>query len=172
MRKARQLLEGALEGLKPFRDPQGMNFIQNELGHVLLAIGDSSGASLLFNEARQAVLDKGLLPLVCESVAGLAASALAQGQYEDARTHVTEAWDYLKVHGGAAMENPSAAYGICAEVFEALGEQENARLALEAGHQALVEKADTINIPEWRQSFLENVPENRALLEMWERRKV
>jgi hypothetical protein len=43
--------------------------------------------------------------------------------------------------------------------------------ALERGHQALMELADTINVPEWRQSFLENVPNHRAIKEMWERRK-
>ncbi len=26
-----------------------------------------------------------------------------------------------------------------------------------------------INVPEWRQSFLEEVPYHRALLEMWEK---
>jgi len=31
--------------------------------------------------------------------------------------------------------------------------------------------ADKINVPAWRQSFLENVPDNRAIMEMWERRK-
>jgi len=58
-----------------------------------------------------------------------------------------------------------------AEVLEALGEEQAAREALESGHQALMEKADSIGRPEWRQSFLENVPENRALMEIWERRK-
>jgi len=35
----------------------------------------------------------------------------------------------------------------------------------------LMEFANTINVPEWRQSFLENVPDHRALIEMWERSK-
>jgi hypothetical protein len=35
-----------------------------------------------------------------------------------------------------------------------------------------MKKADTLTVPGWRQSFLENVPDNRALVEMWERRKV
>ncbi len=171
LRKARQLLEQALEGLAPFRDPEGLSFIHNELGHVLLAIGDLSGATVRFSEARRIAAENNLLALAREAVAGLAACALAEGRYEDARKYVAEVWDYLQAHGGAVMENPSTAYRICSEVFEALGERENARLALHAGHQALVDKADMINMPEWRQSFLENVPENRAIMEMWERLK-
>ena len=170
LRKARSLLEGALEQLRLFQDGQGIIFALNQLGLVLLGIGDSSGASRCYNESHQLALEKELLPLACEAAAGLAACAAAQGDFEQARTSVQTAWDYLKNHGWAAMENPATAYRTCAEVFEALGEEASAREVLENGHQALIEKADLIDKPEWRQSFLENVPENRALMEMWERR--
>jgi len=32
----------------------------------------------------------------------------------------------------------------------------------------LMERADKISDPDWRKSFLENVPEHLALIEMWE----
>jgi class 3 adenylate cyclase/tetratricopeptide (TPR) repeat protein len=172
LRKARRLLEDALEELRRFQDHWGMVFVLHQLGLVLLAIGDASGASRCFTESHQMALEKGLLPFACESAAGLAASAAAQGQLEQARTSVQEAWDYLKAHGWAVLENPATAYRNCAEVLEALGDEQAAQEALESGHQALMEKADSIDKPEWRQSFLENVPENRALMEMWERRKL
>ena len=70
------------------------------------------------------------------------------------------------------MSNPIWFFGTCVEVFDALGDEEKAREAIEAGHRMVTEMADTIHVPEWRQSFLENVPENRALMEMWERRKL
>jgi hypothetical protein len=69
------------------------------------------------------------------------------------------------------MGDPSWFYHTCAEVFDALGEAENARAAIESGHQALMEVADTITEPAWRKSFLENSPDNRAIMELWERRK-
>ena len=69
------------------------------------------------------------------------------------------------------MENPPLFFRACAEVFDALGEAENVQAAIESGHQAIIETADTINLPEWRRSFLENNPQNRAVMEMWERRK-
>ncbi len=67
------------------------------------------------------------------------------------------------------LSNPGATYLHCAEVFEALGERENCQAVLDLAHRLFMEMADQIDVPEWRQSFLENIPENRALMEMWER---
>jgi tetratricopeptide (TPR) repeat protein len=172
LRRARQLLEQALLEFTPSRDPFGISFMLNELGLVLLAIGDVSGASRHFSEARQLSLSKELLSSAFEASSGLAACSVALGQLDEARTYVQETWEHLKTRGSAMMENPAKAYHTCCEVFEALGEAENTRTALESGYQALMEKADTMNVPGWRQSFLENVPDNRALVEMWERRKL
>ena len=69
------------------------------------------------------------------------------------------------------MGSPGRVYLSCVETFDALGEAENLQAVLESGHQALMEIADKINVPAWRQLFLEKVPENQAFLEMWERRK-
>jgi hypothetical protein len=94
-----------------------------------------------------------------------------QGQLDEARSHVHAAWDYLKEHPWVGFNHPGMVYRTCAETFDALGEIENVRAVLENGRRALMEVADKINVPEWRQSFLENVPEHRAVMEMWERRK-
>jgi tetratricopeptide (TPR) repeat protein len=169
LRKARSLLENSLEQARLFQDGQGMIFTLDLLGLVLLGIGDVSGASRCYSESHQLAMEKELLPLACEAAAGRAACAAAQGDLVQARIYVQEAWDYLKKHGWAATENPATAYRTCSEVFEALGEQASAREVLESGHQALIEKADKIDKHDWRQSFLENVPENRALLDLWER---
>jgi hypothetical protein len=120
----------------------------------------------------QMPLGKGLTAPACEAASYLAACAVAQGQPDEARTYVHEAWEYLKTRGSGMMENPAKTNHTCIEVFEALGETENARAALESGYQALMQKADTLTVPEWRRSCLENVPDNRALMEMWERGKV
>jgi hypothetical protein len=39
----------------------------------------------------------------------------------------------------------------------------------EAGYRALMELADKLSNPEWRRSFLENVPANRAIV-AWRQR--
>ena len=70
------------------------------------------------------------------------------------------------------MSNPGAVYRICAEIFDALGEPENTQAVLEIAHQALLDYAANINVPAWRQSLLENVPDHRAIMEMWERARL
>jgi tetratricopeptide (TPR) repeat protein len=172
LRNARQWMEQALQEFSPTRDARGMVGALDGSGLVLLAMGDAPGASRRFTEARELALSQGLAARVCEMTSRLAACAVLQGRLDEARSHVHEAWDYLKEHGWVGMDNPGMTYRICAETFEALGEAENLQAVLERGHQAFMEVADKINVPAWRQSFLENVPENRAFLEMWERRKV
>jgi class 3 adenylate cyclase/tetratricopeptide (TPR) repeat protein len=171
LRKARQLTEQALLEISPSQDARGKFFVAQSLGYVLLAMGDAPGAARHFAEASASALNHGIPALACSATAGLAACAVQQGQLDEARKFALEAWDYLKEHGWVGVDNPGTVYRSCAETFDALGEAENVQAVLEGGHQALMEAADTINVPEWRQSFFENVPDNRALMEMWERRK-
>jgi tetratricopeptide (TPR) repeat protein len=171
LRKARQLAEEALQEISPSQDARGKVFALESLGLVLLTMGDASGSSRRFTEARELAMSQELIALAWESTAGLAACAVMQGQLDEARKYVHQAWDYLKPHGWLGMNNPGTVYRFCAETFDALGEADNAWAVIESGHQALLEVAEKINVPAWRQSFLENVPDQRAIMEMWERRK-
>jgi len=171
LRKARELSEQALQEVSPSQDARGKVFALGDLGYVLLAMGDTPSAARRFSEAREIALSHGLPALACEPTGGLAACAVLQGQLDEARKYVHESWDHLKEHGWLGISNPGTIYRLCAETFEALGENENTQAVIESGFQALMEVADKINVPEWRQSFLENVPDHRALMEMWERRK-
>ena len=172
LRSAHQLAEQALQEIFPTQDARGKVFALEDLGWVLLAMGDAPGAARPFNEARELALSHGLTALLYESTAGLAACAVQQGQLDEARQYVHEAWEYLKVHGWMGMGNPGKIYLICAETFDAIGEEENVQAVIEIGHSELIKVADRNNIPVWRQSFLENVPDHRAIMEMWERRKL
>ena len=140
------------------------------LGCVLLAMGDAPSAARRFTRARELAASQKFPALVCETAAGLAACAILQGQLDEAGNYVHEAWEYLKEDGWLGLNNPSLVYRLCAETFGALGNLENARAVLESGRQAILEVADKIQSPAWRQSYLENVPDNRAIIEMWERR--
>jgi len=171
LRQAHQLSEQALQEISLSQDTRGKVAVLDILGRVLLAIGDVPGASRRFSEAYKLALSKGKVALTCGTISFLAVSAVMQGQLDEAREYVLEAWDYLKEHGRVGMNCPMIVFINCAETFDALGDEEHLQVALEIGHQTLMELADTINVPAWRQSFLENVPENRAIMEMWERRK-
>ncbi|MEJ2748891.1 MAG: hypothetical protein P8183_13455, partial [Anaerolineae bacterium] len=65
---------------------------------------------------------------------------------------------------------PSLAYGCVADVLGAV-EISNTSLheVIEMGYRDLMERAEKISDADWRQSFLENVAENKAVVERWER---
>jgi tetratricopeptide (TPR) repeat protein len=172
LRKALQLTEQALEEISPTQDARGKIFVLNNLGRVLQAMRDAPGASRRFTEACQLAMSHGHIALVCESTTGLAACAIMQGQLDEARKNVQEAWDYLKEHGWMGMGLPGYVYRTCAEIFDALDDAENSWAVIESGYQAIMDVVNEKNIPTWRQSFLENVPDHRWIMEMWESRKL
>jgi eukaryotic-like serine/threonine-protein kinase len=169
LRRARQLAEEALQELSPSQDAWGQVYALLDLAYVLTAMGDAPGAARRFTEARELSLSHHAPALVSQCASGLAACSVMQGQLDEARQEVGEAWDYLKEHGWIGMANPVMVYRACAETFDALGEAESAQAVIESAHQALLDYAEKINVPAWRQSFIENVPDNRAMMEMWER---
>jgi len=172
LRKARQMQEQAMQEMSPSQDIWGKIGILVGSGTVFLKMGDPSGAARRFNEAYELAKNLGSTPGECDAAAGLAACALMQGLLDEARKYANEAWDNLKAHGLVALENPAIVYRDCAEVFEALGDEASFKAVLESGYQALMEVANKITLPEWRQSFLENETENRAFMELWERSKL
>ncbi len=172
LRKARQLEEQALQNIIPTQDMRGLMGVTDNLGRILLAMGDTASAARRFTEARDLALSQGRMFSVCKASANLAACAIAQGQLDLARTYVHETWDYMKEHGRALWSWTSPGiYRRCAETFDALGDEENLQAVLNAGYKVFMDAADAINVPAWRQSFLENEPDVRAFMEMWERRK-
>jgi class 3 adenylate cyclase/tetratricopeptide (TPR) repeat protein len=172
LRKARQLMEQALHEISPSGDTRGKVYTLINLGCVLLAMGDATGAARRLIEARELALKHNMAALACEATTGLAASAVMQGQLDEARNYAGEAWNYLKEQGWLGMDIPIRAYRSLTETFDSLGEAEISQAVVESGHQALIEVAATINVPEWRQSLLENVPDHRTIMEMWERMKL
>lgn len=169
LRKAQQFTDQALQEISPSKDARGKIFVLNILGRVLVAMGDLNSASRRFKEGCDLAASHDLVAQVCESKTGLAACAVMQGLLDEAKMYLHEAWDYLKEHGWVGTGSPGYVYRACAETFDALGDRENYQAVIESGHQALLDVADTKDIPAWRQSFLENVPDHRAIMEMWER---
>ena len=172
LRQASQMAEQALQEISPSKDARGKSFTLILLGCILLAMGDAPGAFRRLKDAHDLALSHQLAATVSESNAGLAACAVMQGQLDEAWKYVHAAWDYLKEHGWIGMGSPGKVYRTCAEVFDALGDVENLQQTIEIGYLEVMKVADLRNnMPDWRRSFLENVPDHRAIVEMWERRK-
>ncbi|MEW5957004.1 MAG: AAA family ATPase [Chloroflexota bacterium] len=97
---------------------------------------------------------------------------LALGRREEAQQLATEVWAFLRERSAEGIELLSLVYLYLANVFNGVETFESAGLAgevIEAGYRELMRIAHKISDPQWRQSFLENVPENRSLVERWER---
>jgi tetratricopeptide (TPR) repeat protein len=169
-RTAQQLLEKAHPVLQAIGETFGLAIRPSYLALSQEQLGDLSDAMGSFEEAKLALEDLGLHGYARDCMAGMARCALAQGFNEKALQHASELWDHLEKHGVAGMEFPISAYVICAEVFDALGEGKKSGKAVEAGYRELKARADKIGDTEWRKRYMENVPEHRAIREMWDRR--
>jgi class 3 adenylate cyclase/predicted ATPase len=166
-RNARRLLDQALSEMTIIGDVFGRAGTLEYLGLVMEQAGDVAGAEKRFAEAKDAFTKVGALGIVNDALAGLGRCALAQGHLDEARRLAAELWSALGT-GRAKGEFPLLGYQTCADLFDALGEGEQARAAVEAGHRELMARADKISDPEWRKAFLSDVPEHRAIVDMWE----
>lgn len=167
-RAARRILDQSLADMVAVDDNFGRAATLGYLGYVLEQSGDVAGAERRFEESRGIFTDLGALGPAADAWAGLARCNLAQGRLNEARRDATEIWTYLSEHGTEGLESPVWVYQTCADIFDAVGDRDRTRAAVEAGHRELMERAGKISDPEWRRSYLENVAEHRAVLEMRE----
>lgn len=170
LRKARQLAEQGLQLSLPTQDARGQSALLIELGLTQLAMGDAVGARRRFGEGKELAGAHGLPSLEAECMAGLAACAVMRGQLDEAETYGREAWSYFKSHGWTGISQPGLAYLECAEAFDALGDEASLQEVLEIGHKNFVHVVATMPEGAWRKTFLEDVPQNRAFMQMWETR--
>jgi predicted ATPase/class 3 adenylate cyclase len=129
-----------------------------------------SGAIESYRTALDIFMEAGLEGYVLDTTAGLARCKQAMGTEDEAIDHAQKLWEYLQEQGTKGLEFPIMAYQTCASIFNALGEGKKSKIVLEEGWNELMSRADKISDASWRESFLENVPEHRALSEMWDRR--
>jgi hypothetical protein len=106
-----------------------------------------------------------------EAQAVVARVALAEGRTDEAQQLARAVWTYLGEHGAEAVEFPALAFVCIADVFSA-GDVSESEAVIEAGYGELMQRAARISSTEWRQSFLENVAGNRAIVERRERNKL
>ncbi|MGE5141468.1 MAG: tetratricopeptide repeat protein, partial [Rudaea sp.] len=168
-RQALAFLEDALREARAMNLEFEQAVALEELGVVLASLGDIPRAEQRYLEARAMAQAMNHLALAQEGTAGLGHCALEQGRLDQARQFALETWEYLEQHGAKNMEHPMRPFGICADIFDALGESELSRAVVEAGYRELMTRANKISNPEWRASYLENDPFNRELVALWER---
>ena len=132
-------------------------------------VGDYTKAKADFEGGYEEFLEMDFKANAFDSLAGITRCSLNLGQLDEAKQCAKELWKYLEKTGSSGMELPILAYLTCADVFQEVGDGENYAAATHEGYVVLMEMAGKISDPDMRRSFLENVPEHRTMVEMWDR---
>lgn len=161
-------LEHCLPELKAINDVFGHAVGQTYAALAMERSGLINEALAGFEQAAATLSEIGALGYKQDAEAGIARCLLALNNIEAALRFAEPLWNYLQQQSRAGIEFPILGYQTCADVFAATGQELLARHAIEAGCQELMERAGKISIPEWRQSFLEQIPEHRRIQARWE----
>jgi len=131
------------------------------LASVLAQAGELERAE---REAVTAVEGLGEAPPLCAYAHGVVAeAALARGAPERALGHARQAMTILESLGGIE-EGESLVRLVHVGALEATGDHDGARVALAEAVSRLLARANHLQNPALRQSFLEGVPENARTL--------
>lgn len=164
---ARVLLEEGLAEAQSVGDGRLQADVYKALAYVRERLGDPIGAVRAFEECKRYAERLQAVPLAMEATAGLARLALKANELGVTQSLAQTVWNYVGEHGMDSL--PFEAHLACAEVFTALGDLSAARGTVEGGYRELIARSYKIKEPEWRRSFLENVPEHKRLLGLWQR---
>lgn len=168
---ARTHFEQALTMQREIGDRHGEGFTLTHLGYTLYEVGDLSAATALFQQAYELRTALHEESHALDSLAGLARSALAQGDLPTALERVEQCLTWLQTQGVDGIEFPILVYLICYQTLSAVSPTSTTFLAgtvLEQGYSLLQERATKIQDSTLRSQFLENVWFNRELRRCWE----
>jgi hypothetical protein len=97
----------------------------------------------------------------------LARAHLALGDPATALDYARQALSILHECGGQGPEYPQHDYLTCYQVLAAAQEEDKAREALLSAYDLLAAQSQRISDADLRRSFLERVPQNRAIVEAY-----
>jgi predicted ATPase/class 3 adenylate cyclase len=159
-----QMLQLSLAKLEAIGDQMGLASRQFYLALACEKAGDFSEATVQFEAAQAAFKLLGATAQMLDAQAGLARLALQRGDLPQAKQCASQINAYLKEHGPQGLELPILTYLTCARVFQEMGDALQLNQVLDQGRRELQTRLDRISDAGWREIFLEEVPENRALM--------
>lgn len=162
--EAERFCREALDAVEELGEQHVRTNALTNLGHALAALGDLAGAAAAHRDALTARRAAGEKTRALENLAGLGEIALLGGDLVQAQQHVEEILAYLAIHTTDGAEEPLRIYLACYRVLQA-SHDPRAPDVLETARRLLAARAARITDPVLRQSYLENVPAHRALLQ-------
>ena len=160
---ARRVLGDAIAAFEKHGDRRMSGASRAYLAKALCDAGEPDAAE---REARAAILSLEQAPPLRAYARGvLGAVMVGAGRATEALDHTRDAMAFLESQGH--LEEGEILLRLAhAEALNAVGDGEGARSALAIARERLLERASAITRPDWRQSFLANIPENARTLEL------
>ncbi len=153
---ARAYSHEALAAAEELQDTHLQGEVLTYQGHALAAMDAFAEASESYQQAYNLRRELGELPLMMESLAGLAHCSLAQGRYAQAQAQIEEVLSYLSSNSLDGAEEPLRVYLTCYHVLDA-NQDSRAQGLLQTAFNLLTEYASQISDEHLRQLFLEKV---------------
>ncbi len=165
--KALATLAMAVAELEMVEDAFGIAASNTYRGLAFEQIERYADAQQHYAAAMKTMNEIGAKGFATDTQAGVARCQLADDQILAAQSSIELVWQFLQENQGVGAEFPSIGFLSCYDVFMASDKQDQARQAIEAGHQALMTNAEKISDADWRVSYLEQVPENHRLVKLF-----
>jgi class 3 adenylate cyclase/tetratricopeptide (TPR) repeat protein len=159
-----QTIEQSRSRLEALGDQIGLASCQFYLGLAHEAADNSSEATAQFEGAREDFEKLGITTQMVEAQAGLARLALKRQDFQQANCYALDIANHLGLEGSQGFELPFLVYLTCAQVFKAVGDITQLRLTLDKGRREMTKRLEVISEVRWQKSFLESIPEHRALM--------
>ncbi|MGD8806057.1 MAG: AAA family ATPase, partial [Chloroflexota bacterium] len=166
---ARREIEEARQALIEVDDRFGIAASHSYLGMALESDGQPEQAAASYEIAEQMMAELSATGYAIDAIAGRGRCALLLDDKAQAGQLASDVWAYLRQSGPGGLEFPMLAYESCALVFESTDDSAAHQAIVEASYGELMKRAQQISDETWRDSYLHNVPEHRALIERWER---
>ncbi|MBK9262674.1 MAG: protein kinase [Polyangiaceae bacterium] len=160
--EARKVEFAALERVIKQGNRRGQGFISIYMSVIMRLAGDKDGALAMAKRALE--VSEGAPAIRAYALALMAGIAIAKNKEFDALVYSREATDILNRLEGIE-EGESLIRWTHALALRAAGHDQEAEKHIADARERLLKKAERITDPKWRQSFLEQVPDNARVME-------
>jgi class 3 adenylate cyclase/predicted ATPase len=140
----------------------------SHLANISLLAGLPDQAKTQATQALEMRREMNLMLWATADLATLARAHLALGDTATALDYARQALSILHECGGQGPEYPQHDYFTCYQVLAAAQKRDKAREALQSAYDLLEAQANRISDEDLRRSFLEQVPQNRAIVEAYQ----
>jgi tetratricopeptide (TPR) repeat protein len=137
------------------------------VGHALEGLGDLTTAHKTYEKTLSEELAVGDEAGALDARAGLARCLLAQEDVDGALAQIELTITWLTNNGLSGIDQPFDLYLTAYRVLQSAARAETAQKVLAEAHTLLHDRAAQIADDDLRQSFLENVSQNKAIVREW-----